>query len=82
MDILIKDRLRAKRVEKGLSRDKLAALAGVTSQLIYRAERDGKIYMTSYLKIVEVLDNYRKGSEYIPPYVSRYELLFGNDKNK
>lgn len=78
VDILIKDRLRAKRLEKGLSRDKLAALAGVTTQLIYRAEKDGKIYLTSYLKIAEVLEHYRKGSEYEPPYVSRYELLFGS----
>ena len=72
-------KLRAKRVEQGLTREKLAFLSGLTAQLIYRAERDGNIMLQSYIKIIDVLDNYRKGSDFIPPYVSNYELLFGGD---
>lgn len=79
VDILIGKRLRARRMEKGLSREKLAFISGVSAQLIYRAEKDGKIMVTSYVKIVEALENFRKGTEYVPPYISRYELLFGGD---
>lgn len=82
VDILLGKRLKAKRLEKGLSRENLAFIAGVTAQLIYRAERDGKIMMTSYVKIVEALENFRKGADYVPPYISRYELIFGPENTK
>jgi predicted transcriptional regulator len=61
MEIYIKDKLRKRRVELNLSRDALSKLCGVSSQLIFRAEKTGKIYMESYFKMHDVLVNYRKG---------------------
>lgn len=76
MNIYIKENLKKKRQELGLSREKLAQMAGVTMQLVYRAEKSGKIYMTSYFKIHDVLENYVPGSDYNPPYVSAFDVVF------
>ena len=46
------------RKEKGISREKLAAACGLTAQTIYRAEKNGKITLTNYNKILQTLKNY------------------------
>lgn len=46
------------RKEKGLSRERLAAACGLTSQTIYRAEKNGKITLTNYNKILQTLKTY------------------------
>ena len=46
------------RKEKGLSREKLASACGLTSQTIYRAEKNGKITLTNYNKILQTLKAY------------------------
>jgi transcriptional regulator with XRE-family HTH domain len=78
-EIYIGKKLRRIRVEKGLTREHLAFYSGLTAQLIFRAEKEGNIMLSSYVKIMDVLDNYRKGQDFIPPYISKYELLFGGD---
>jgi predicted transcriptional regulator len=81
MTIYIKENLKKKRKELGLSREKLAHLAGVTMQLVYRAEKTGQIYMTSYFKIHDVLENYVVGADYKPPYVSAFDVVFESNNN-
>lgn len=46
------------RKEKGISREKLAAACGLTAQTIYRAEKNGKITLTNYNKILQTLQTY------------------------
>lgn len=58
MKIIIKEELRALRDSKGLSRETLSKLAGVTMQTIFRAETTGKINLVNYIKIIETLQNY------------------------
>lgn len=53
----VQKELRELRESKGLSREKLAQLCGLTSQTIYRAEKSGKITLSNYLKITETLKN-------------------------
>jgi predicted transcriptional regulator len=80
MTIYIKENLTKKRKELGLSREKLAHLSGTTMQLVYRAEKTGKIYMTSYFKIHDVLENYVPGSDYKAPYISAFDIVFNNNQ--
>ena len=58
MEVLIKEDLKKEREAKGLSRERLAALSGLTSQTIYRAETTGKITFDNYLRIINALKNY------------------------
>ena len=67
MKIIIKEELRALRDSKGLSRETLSKLAGVTMQTIFRAETTGKINLVNYIKIIETLQNYT----YDTPIVDR-----------
>jgi transcriptional regulator with XRE-family HTH domain len=46
------------RKEKNISREKLAAACGLTAQTIYRAEKNGKITLTNYNKILQTLKTY------------------------
>ena len=46
------------RKEKNISREKLAAACGLTEQTIYRAEKNGKITLTNYNKILQTLKTY------------------------
>lgn len=46
------------RKAKGISREKLAAACGLTSQTIYRAEKTGKVTLTNYNKILQTLQSY------------------------
>ena len=57
-EILIKEKLRALRESKGLSRETLSKMANVTMQTIFRAETGGNINLNNYLKIIKTLDNY------------------------
>jgi DNA-binding XRE family transcriptional regulator len=57
-EILIKDKLRALRESKGLSRETLSKMANVTMQTIFRAETGGNINLNNYLKIIKTLENY------------------------
>lgn len=75
MEIYIKDKLRQRRVLLNLSREKLGELAGVSSQLIYRAEKDGNVYMNSYFKMHDVLVNYKRGMPYTPPQVATFDTF-------
>jgi transcriptional regulator with XRE-family HTH domain len=54
----MKEQLKALRTVKGLSREKLANLCGLTSQTIFRAETSGKITLNNYEKILNALNNY------------------------
>lgn len=58
MDLLIKEELKKQRESKGLSRERLAALSGLTSQTIYRAETTGKITFDNYLRILNALKSH------------------------
>jgi len=58
MDLLIKQELKKERESKGLSRERLAAMSGLTSQTIYRAETTGKITFDNYLRILNALKDY------------------------
>jgi len=58
MDLLIKQELKKERESKGLSRERLAAMSGLTSQTIYRAETTGKITFDNYLRILNALKSY------------------------
>jgi predicted transcriptional regulator len=77
MEIYIKDKLRRRRVELNLSRDALSKLCGVSSQLIFRAEKTGKIYMESYFKMHDVLVNYKRGEAdaYVAPEKSTWDII-------
>lgn len=79
MEIYIKEKLRRKRVILGLSREKLSKLADVSTQLIYRAEKTGKIYMESYFKMHDVLENYVRGVGYTPPQRPTFDTF--DDEN-
>ncbi len=57
-EILIKEKLRALRESKGLSRETLSKMANVTMQTIFRAETGGNINLNNYLKIIKTLENY------------------------
>lgn len=57
-EILIKEKLRALRESKGLSRETLSKMADVTMQTIFRAETGGNINLKNYLKIIKTLENY------------------------
>ena len=46
------------RKAKGISREKLAAACGLTSQTIYRAEKTGKVTLTNYNKILQTLQSH------------------------
>ncbi len=59
---MVQEKLRSKRESLGLSRDKLAKLADITPQTIYRAETSGKITLQNYLKITETLDKYGRSN--------------------
>jgi transcriptional regulator with XRE-family HTH domain len=54
----MKEQLKSLRTVKGLSREKLANLCGLTSQTIFRAEKSGKITLNNYEKILNALNNY------------------------
>ena len=56
------ENLEQKRKDKGLSREKLAALAGVTSQTIWRIENGLNTTIKTHNKIIHALENY-KGDE-------------------
>lgn len=56
------ENLEQRRKDKGLSREKLAALASVTSQTIWRAENGLNITLKTANKIINALENY-KGDE-------------------
>ena len=58
MDLIIKEELKKERESKGLSRERLAAMSGLTSQTIYRAETTGRITFDNYLRIINALKNY------------------------
>lgn len=77
MEIYIKDKLRRRRIELNLSREKLSKLCGVSSQLIFRAEKTGKIYMESYFKVHDVLVNYKRGQgdAYVAPEESTWDVF-------
>jgi len=75
MEIYIKDKLRQRRVILSLSREKLGELCGVSTQLIYRAEKTGKIYMESYFKMHDVLANYKRGVGYEAPQKATWETF-------
>lgn len=53
----IKTEIKKLRTERGLSREKLAHMAGVTSMTIYRAETKGNITYNNYMKILNTLKN-------------------------
>jgi DNA-binding XRE family transcriptional regulator len=57
-EILIKEKLRALRESKGLSRETLSKMANVTMQTIFRAETGGNINLNNYLKIIQTLQSY------------------------
>ena len=57
-EILIKEKLRALRESKGLSRETLSKMANVTMQTIFRAETGGNINLNNYLKIINTLQSY------------------------
>ena len=57
-EILIKEKLRQLRDSKGISRETLSKLAGVTMQTIFRAETGGNINLNNYLKIIKTLESY------------------------
>lgn len=50
--------IKEQRLSKGLTREKLAQLSGVTHQTIWRAEKTGHITYQTYLKIQNALNNY------------------------
>jgi predicted transcriptional regulator len=77
MEIYIKDKLRRRRVELNLSRDALSKLCGVSSQLIFRAEKTGKIYLESYFKMHDVLVNYKRGEagSYVAPEKPTWDTI-------
>lgn len=52
------DVIKELRTTKGLSREKLAQLCGLTGQTIYRAEKTGNITLKNYEKIMNALKNY------------------------
>ena len=54
----MKEQIKALRTVKGLSREKLANLCGLTGQTIFRAETSGKITLNNYEKILKALNNY------------------------
>ena len=54
----MKEQIKALRTVKGLSREKLASLCGLTGQTIYRAEKSGKITLNNYEKILKALNTY------------------------
>lgn len=54
----MKDLIKELRTAKGLSREKLAQLCGLTGQTIYRAEKTGKITLNNYEKIINALKHY------------------------
>lgn len=56
------ENLEQERKNKGLSRDKLAALSGVTSQTIWRIENGLNTTIKTHNKILNALQNY-KGDE-------------------
>lgn len=51
----MKEQIKALRTAKGLSREKLGNLCGLTGQTIYRAETSGKITLQNYQKIIKAL---------------------------
>lgn len=75
MEIYIKDKLRQRRVLLNLSREQLSKLSGVSTQLIYRAEKDGNIYMSSYFKMHDVLENYSRITGYTPPQRATFDTF-------
>ena len=56
MDLI--EQISTLRKEKNISREKLAAACGLTAQTIYRAEKNGKITLTNYNKILQTLKSY------------------------
>ena len=54
----MKEQIKALRAVKGLSREKLANLCGLTGQTIFRAEKSGKITLNNYQKILKALNDY------------------------
>ena len=54
----MKEQIKSLRTVKGLSREKLANLCGLTGQTIFRAEKSGKITLTNYQKILKALNDY------------------------
>lgn len=52
------ENLEQKRKDKGLSREKLAAIAGVTAQTIWRIENGMNTTMKTHNKIIQALQNY------------------------
>jgi transcriptional regulator with XRE-family HTH domain len=54
----MKEQIKALRTSKGLSREKLGNLCGLTGQTIYRAEKSGKITLNNYQKIIKALNDY------------------------
>lgn len=54
----MKEQIKSLRTVKGLSREKLANLCGLTGQTIFRAEKSGKITLNNYEKILKALNDY------------------------
>jgi len=52
------ENLEQKRKDKGLSREKLAAIAGVTAQTIWRIENGMNTTIKTHNKILNALENY------------------------
>lgn len=57
---MIQEKIKSQRLKLGLSREKLAHAAGVTTQTVFRLETTGKINLVNYLKITETLEKYGK----------------------
>lgn len=72
------ENLEQRRKDKGLSREKLAALASVTSQTIWRAENGLNITLKTANKIINALENY-KGDENNADSLDHHIPVSGND---
>lgn len=74
------ENLEQERKKKGLSRDKLAALAGVTSQTIWRIENGLNTTIKTHNKILNALQNYNEnttdsGEPFIPVSGTDYVVV-------
>lgn len=67
--------IKEQRLSKGLTREKLAQLSGVTHQTIWRAEKTEKITYQTYLKIQNALNNYLSDNSAINPVDLQVEVV-------
>lgn len=49
--------IRDLRKKKGLTQERLAALSGVTTVTVNRAEKSGKMRQSTYIKLLTILNN-------------------------